>query len=269
MSALLIVLLAAIAAIVLVQAGRQARASRRAVQEHHRALDTLGHISSGTAAEPAHMGGTDHEVAHGHVRVVDAEAAPPSSRWARQRARARRASSAAWHATTRQRATPAAPPTSPGLPAATDAAGAGDDSGPTTMEVAMPPSPVRAPLPLSPPLPVPAPPPAVAVPPRPPVVPYQAPVSARHAAQRPVARIDDFVPEEVPPFVPPEPTSHPLAGSPRAPRNHDNTPPPGAQVLDRVPDAITARRKLSLRRRRQSQPSFRRRRGDSRSRSRR
>lgn len=86
MTALLVVLLVVIAVLAASQAARRARASKRAVEHHHRALDTLGHITghqaeagqAGAAPTPAaaartapHSAPTDPHL-HPHVRVVGA-----------------------------------------------------------------------------------------------------------------------------------------------------------------------------------------------------
>jgi hypothetical protein len=107
MNVLLIFLLAAIALLALWQAGRRARAGRRTLEEHHRALDTLGQITGhqeqGAAApvtlgrvrpaagvatggdRPERPGGSVTAPARPHVRVVAAATrAGRAPRWSRR-----------------------------------------------------------------------------------------------------------------------------------------------------------------------------------------
>ena len=85
MSALVVLVIVAAVTVVVVQVARQAGAGRRAVEHHHRALDTLSHITGHTRgpttdvrvpADVVHP----HVAVHPHVRVLpDAAASPPST----------------------------------------------------------------------------------------------------------------------------------------------------------------------------------------------
>jgi hypothetical protein len=93
MNALLVFLLIVIALLAAVQAGRRTRTGRRALEEHHRALDRLGHITGHQDEGPEPVGAAvgaspsirAAESARPHVKVVaTATRAGRSPRWTRR-----------------------------------------------------------------------------------------------------------------------------------------------------------------------------------------